>query len=111
MAKQVAVMFVDDISGGKADETVRFGLDGAEYEIDLNRANAKALEEALAPYVDAARKMTRARPGRLARPLRRVATDVEPAAVRAWARANGWDVPNRGRIAAEVVADYKAAGN
>jgi len=69
VAQKIQTVFVDDLDGTEAEGTVRFGLDGAEYEIDLNAAHAEALREALAPYVSAARRAgggTR-RPARAAR--------------------------------------------
>jgi len=50
MAQKITVTLQDDLDGGPADQTVRFGLDGAEYEIDLSASNATAFRERLAPY-------------------------------------------------------------
>ena len=50
MAQKVTVALEDDLDGGPADETVRFGLDGAEYEIDLSNKNAAAFRRQLAPF-------------------------------------------------------------
>ncbi len=57
MAQTVIVKLTDDIDGGDADETVTFALNGQKYEIDLNENNAKALREALAPFIDKARML------------------------------------------------------
>ncbi|MCQ8194054.1 histone-like nucleoid-structuring protein Lsr2 [Streptomyces rugosispiralis] len=97
MAQRVVVTLSDDLEGGEAEETVAFGLDGKLYEIDLNSANASKLRDALAPYVEAGRK--RARSGKT---YRRTAVAPDPAAVRAWARSNGMEVPPRGRIPKKV---------
>ncbi|MGW4080129.1 histone-like nucleoid-structuring protein Lsr2 [Streptomyces asiaticus] len=97
MAQRVVVTLSDDLEGGEAEETVTFGLDGKLYEIDLNSANASKLRDALAPYVEAGRK--RARSGKT---YRRTAIAPDPAAVRAWARSNGMEVPPRGRIPKKV---------
>ncbi|EXU66919.1 MULTISPECIES: histone-like nucleoid-structuring protein Lsr2 [Streptomyces] len=97
MAQRVVVTLSDDLEGGEAEETVTFGLDGKLYEIDLNSANASKLRDALAPYVEAGRK--RARSGKT---YRRTAVAPDPAAVRAWARSNGMEVPPRGRIPKKV---------
>jgi nucleoid-associated protein Lsr2 len=51
VAQKVTTLFVDDLDGSEADGTVRFGLDGTEYEIDLNAEHAQALRDALARYV------------------------------------------------------------
>ncbi|MEU4891956.1 Lsr2 family protein [Streptomyces sp. NPDC044780] len=97
MAQRVVVTLSDDLEGGEAEETVTFGLDGKMYEIDLNSANASKLRDALAPYVEAGRK--RARSGKT---YRRTAVAPDPAAVRAWARSHGMEVPPRGRIPKKV---------
>ncbi|AQA13107.1 Lsr2 family protein [Streptomyces samsunensis] len=97
MAQRVVVTISDDLEGGEAEETVTFGLDGKLYEIDLNSANASKLRDALAPYVDAGRK--RARSGKT---YRHTAVAPDPAAVRAWARSHGMEVPPRGRIPKKV---------
>ena len=62
MAQKIQTVFVDDLDGSEAEGTVRFGLDGSEYEIDLNADHAQALREALAPYVSAARRAGGSRP-------------------------------------------------
>lgn len=107
MAQKVNIVLIDDIDGSEAAETVRFGLDGTAYEIDLSEDNAAALREALAGYVGAARKV-----GRSAGKSRGGAAATAGASakeVRAWAKVNGCDVPDRGRIPAEVSAAYAAA--
>jgi len=109
VAQKIQTVFVDDLDGTEAEGTVRFGLDGSEYEIDLNAAHAKALREALAPYVSAARRAgggTR-RPGRAAR--RAPATGLNTTEVREWAKSQGIDVKDRGRVPAELVVKFKAA--
>ncbi|MGA9746712.1 MAG: Lsr2 family protein, partial [Nocardioides sp.] len=110
---RVHVVLVDDLDGSDADETVTFGLDGVDYEIDLTDAHAAALREAFALYVGHGRrtggrrrKAGAASAGRAATPATGGAT---PAEIRVWARENGWDVPERGRVAAEVREAYEAA--
>lgn len=106
MAQKVNIVLVDDLDGSDATETVSFALDGTTYEIDLNDGNARALREALSGYVGHARKVTGSRRGR------RTSTAAGGASakdVRAWARANGHDVPERGRIPADVRSAYDAA--
>ena len=56
VAQKIQTVFIDDLDGSEAEGTVRFGLDGAEYEIDLNAGHARALRDALARYVQAARR-------------------------------------------------------
>lgn len=107
MAQKVNIVLVDDIDGSDAEETVTFGLDGASYEIDLSDANASALREALAPYVGHARKLGG---GRRAAGGRRSASNGPTAReVREWARENGWELSDRGRVSAEVRQAYDAA--
>lgn len=110
MAQKVHIVLEDDIDGSEADETVSFALDGTAYEIDLNTANAAKLREALAPYIGHGRKVAaggRRGPGR--RPAASSNGGVSPKEVREWARSNGFDVPERGRIPAEVKSAYDAA--
>jgi Lsr2 len=106
MAQKVTVALEDDLDGGPADETVRFGLDGAEYEIDLSRKNATAFRRQLAPFTEHARKAGRAqrrRPGRTASSRERSGD------IRAWAKDQGIAVSDRGRIPASVAEQYEAA--
>jgi len=106
MASRVQVVLIDDIDGGDADATVAFSLEGVDYEIDLSERNAERLRAALAPYVDAGRKVTGGRPRRRSSGG---SGKGRSAKIRAWARDNGIDVNTRGRIPAEVVARYEAA--
>ncbi|MEU3355908.1 Lsr2 family protein [Streptomyces sp. NPDC037389] len=110
MAQKVQVLLVDDLDGGEADETVTFALDGKSYEIDLTTGNADKLREALADYVKAARRTG----GRAsaARGKGRVATAVgspDTAKIRAWAKENGYNVNDRGRVPAEIREAYEKA--
>jgi hypothetical protein len=105
MAQKVHIVLIDDIDETDAEETVTFGLDGKEFAIDLNKKNARSLRDALAPYVAHARPITRG--GR--RGSVKAAGGAAPSEIRAWARENGFDVPERGRVAAEVREAYAAA--
>lgn len=108
MAQKVHIVLVDDIDGSEATETISFGLDGSSYEIDLNEKNAAALREAMAPYVGHARKVGGRRNSR--RTPGSPASDGPSAReIRQWARENGWDVPDRGRVSAEVRQAYADA--
>ena len=109
MAQKVNIVLVDDLDGSEATETVSFGLDGTSYEIDLNDKNAAALRDALATYVGHGRKVGSG--GRRGRRSTTSASTSGPSAkeVREWARANGHDVPDRGRVSAEVRQAYDAA--
>lgn len=107
MAQKIMTSFVDDIDGSAAEGTVRFALDGDEYEIDLNAKHTAALRKALEPYVAAGRRGTVWRQVR--RGGRGASGGVNTTQVREWARAQGIDVKERGRIPAELVVKFQAA--
>ena len=109
MAQKIQVLLVDDLDGGEAEGTVRFGLDGVDYEIDLSAEHAEALRRALAPFVDAARRGPGAGRQQGRGGQRAGASGLDTTEVREWARAQGIEVKDRGRIPAEVVARFKAA--
>jgi serine/threonine-protein kinase RIO1 len=103
----VMVHLEDDITGGEADETLAFTFEGKNYEIDLNKANARKFRNAMKLYVEHARRANTSRSsGR-----RRSSSGVDPKAVRAWARERRIQVPARGRIPAAIIEKYKAAGH
>jgi hypothetical protein len=106
MASKTTIIFEDDLEGGQAEETVRFGLGTAEYEIDLNTQNADWFRSLMAPFVDHARKIGR---NQSARPVRPVADRRHSAEVRAWARDHGVTINERGRIPATVTEQYETA--
>ena len=108
MAQKVHIVLVDDLDGSDATQTVSFGLDGTSYELDLNDKNAAALREALSGYVGHARKVGASRRGR-ARKAAATSGGATPAEIREWARSQGMDVPDRGRVSADVRAAYEAA--
>ena len=109
VAQKIQTLFIDDLDGSAAEGTVRFGLDGTEYEIDLNAEHAQQLREALARYVGAARRVSGnarrpARTGRRPQPGGPNTTEV-----REWAKAQGIDVKDRGRVPAELIVKFRAA--
>ena len=106
MAQKVTVELEDDLDGGPAEQTVRFGVDGAEYEIDLSTKNAAALRRKLAPFIDHARKAGR---GARRRPGRTAASRGRSADIRAWAKDQGIAVSERGRIPASIAEQHEAA--
>jgi hypothetical protein len=106
MAQKITVTLEDDLEGGPADQTVRFGLDGAEYEIDLSTSNATAFRERLAPFTQSARKAGR---GPRSRSGRSAADRERSGDIRAWAKNQGIAVSDRGRIPASVIEQYQAA--
>jgi Lsr2 len=105
VAQRTQVLYVDDIGGSEAEGTIRFGLGGTDYEIDLNKKHADQFAKAIGPYIAAARKVpSQRRSGRGARAPRH-----DLSGVRAWARDQGIKVSDRGRIPADVLARYEAA--
>jgi hypothetical protein len=105
MSRNVSVVITDDLDGSEGADTVRFGLDGVNYEIDLSDSNRSRLEGDLAPYIAAARRPSRDSRRRTSR----ASSSVDRAAVRAWAREAGLNISERGRISAEVIRQYEAA--
>src|SRR5215467_4780316 len=105
MASKVIVTLEDDLDGGPAEETVRFGIGGTEYEIDLSKKNARAFRKQLAPYIEHARRAGRGQ----RRPARAAPGRERAGEIRAWASQQGIAVSGRGRIPASVVAQYEAA--
>jgi hypothetical protein len=110
VAQKTQVTLIDDIDGGAAAETVEFAVDGKAYAIDLSSRNANAFKKLLAPYIEAGRKLSSPKRGR-GKPYRHVPTAVDPAAVRAWAIANDYEISARGRVSAAIIDEYRAAGN
>lgn len=109
MARKVQVSLVDDLDESDADETVSFALDGATYEIDLSEKNAAALRDALATYVAHGRRAGRtASAPRASRGSGRVDRE-QTQAIREWARKNGHQVSDRGRIPSTVLEAYNSA--
>jgi len=108
MARKTVVTLTDDIDGELADETVRFGIDGVYYEIDLRESNARKLREILQPYRSAARRTSPPTRGKASRSRSSAADRARSAEIRAWARRHGLPVSERGRISAALIAAYKA---
>lgn len=115
MAQKVQVILVDDVDGGEADETVTFSLDGVNYEIDLSEGNAESLRDSLGEWIGHARRVGgraggRARSGGRAKASSAAAgAKADLSLVRSWARDNGYQVSDRGRVSSEVLAAYEAA--
>lgn len=114
MAQRQQTILTDDLEGGEspASETVTFALDGVAYEIDLNDDNANRLRGDLATWIGHARKQRGATAGRGRGRARSTASNgsgVDTAAVRAWARENGHQVSDRGRVPGTVIDAYTAA--
>jgi len=116
VAQRTQVFMVDDLDDTPINDgegqTIKFALDGTNFEIDLNNDNAEAMREALSRYVSAGRKVSGSQ-SRTATstPQRANKSDVDPKAVRAWAESNNVELSARGRIPASVIGQFKAAGN
>ncbi len=119
MAQKVQVLLVCDLHDDEVEgtETVAFGLDGSGYEIDLCEEHAAELRDDLASYVGAARRagrsgapaQRRSSSGGGSRPKATSSGGGNVSEVREWARANGFEVSERGRIASNVLEAYEAA--
>lgn len=112
MAQKVEVTLVDDLDGGKADETITFALDGAQFVIDLSEKNATQLREGLAKYIDAARKEKGVRlTGRGGRRAAVALAGPDTSEVRTWAKAQGYEVSERGRVSKDLIVKFQEAHN
>jgi len=106
MAQQITVQLVDDVDGGQADETVEFALDGVSYEIDLSAEHAATLREGLAEFVGSGRRTEK----KMVIPVFRVTrVGADARTIRAWAKANGVQVNDRGRIHQSVIDQFELA--
>lgn len=110
MAQRTVVLLTDDLTGGDADETMTFGLDGKTYEIDLKDKNAEKLRKLLAPYVEAGRKVG-GKPGAGLRGRGSAAKgkNEDTAEIREWAKKNGYEVNDRGRVPGTIRDAYAKA--
>ena len=108
MAQKITTLFIDDINGELAVGTVRFGLDGTEYEIDLNAAHTEELRSALGKYITHARKVggtsSKGKKGKKGK-----GPTLDTTAIRNWARENGYEIKDRGRVPADLVEKYQQA--
>jgi hypothetical protein len=108
MAQKIQTLFIDDIDGGEAEGTVKFALDGTEYEIDLSARHSEELRSALNRYTSHARKVGGTARRSSTRAGRKPSA-VNTVEVRNWARENGYDIKERGRVPADLVTKYQAA--
>jgi hypothetical protein len=109
VAQKVQVLLVDDLDGGEADETVTFALDGKTYEIDLTTANADKLRGLLEPYVKGGRRTGGRASGGRGKARAASSGSQDTAAIRAWAKENGYEVNDRGRVPATIREAYEKA--
>jgi hypothetical protein len=116
MAQKTIVQLIDDLDGTSSDsiETIIFGLDGVVYEIDLSDDNAEALRDNLAEFITSARR-TGGRTKRTTTPLTAGAPNgtgrsrEQTQAIREWARKNGHEIAERGRIPASIIEAFETA--
>lgn len=111
MARETITRLIDDLDGGEAAETVRFGLDGYSYEIDLSTKNANKLRSLLSPYIEHGNRISgrgsAGRRGGATRARGNGTTDRDQnQAIRAWAQRKGYQVAPRGRIKKEIIEEY-----
>lgn len=108
MAQRINVILVDDIDGSEATETIEFAFDGSQYEIDLNDVHAKELREALFPFTANGRRVGRTKKKATAATT---SSNNEASAsdIRDWARGQGMEVTDRGRVPQELRDAYNAA--
>ncbi|WP_133910506.1 histone-like nucleoid-structuring protein Lsr2 [Streptomyces sp. NBC_00582] len=109
MAQKVQVLLVDDLDGGEADETVTFALDGKTYEIDLTTSNADKLRGLLEPYVKGGRRTGGRASGGRGKARAASGSSQDTAQIRAWAKENGFEVNDRGRVPATIREAYEKA--
>lgn len=118
MAQRTQIILIDDIDGGDASETVTFGLDGHDYEIDVNDAHAAEVRKVIGEYTIYARRTSKG--GKKAKKAATLngtpvkngkSVELGPSArlIRDWARSNGVEVPDRGRVPQSVIDAYEAA--
>lgn len=96
MARKVEVSLIDDMDGSVAAETVKFGVDGLHYEVDLSAEHAKELRNSLSAYIKAGRRAT---------PF----SAEDAAEIRSWAQKKGFDVSDRGRLNQDIISAYRKA--
>jgi len=106
VARREVVTVTDDFDGSDNARTVRFGLDGDTYEVDLSPVNEEELRGFLSHYIQVGRRLSTS-----GRPYTTTNTGADSRAVRAWAAAGGITVSPRGRISAEVIDWFHAAGH
>ena len=103
--QQIVQTLVDDIDGSDATTTITFSVAGVDYTIDLNDKNAAKFEKAITPFVAHAQRIG----GRRQRGASISKLPSNAKIVRSWAQANGYAIPDRGRIPSEILAAYEAA--
>ena len=111
MAKQTVVQLVDDVDGKALTDavTIRFGIDGKSYEFDTSSTHAKEFHKIVDKYVEVSRRVSAVGRTKAAVAVGGSRPKEQTAAIRDWARRNGYDVNERGRIPGEIIAAFEAA--
>lgn len=112
MAQQFQVQYIDDLDGsnlGGEANTISFAFDGKEYSIDLSDENAAQFAEVMAPYIESGHRVTGTKAKSARKAAAKPATGVDSKVIREWARENGYEVSDRGRIPVDIVDAYAAA--
>lgn len=110
MAQKVETILIDDLDGSEAQSTVRFAFGGAEYEIDLNATHADELRQKVDPFISAGRRLNgTVRRATRSSTRRGTGNGPSPSEVREWAKSQGIEVKDRGRVPEELVVKFKAA--
>lgn len=108
MAQHFQTRYIDDLDGTDLGETaniISFTFDGKDYSVDLSDENAETFRQAIAPYISAGRRVT----GTRTKTTRARSSGGNTKAVREWARANGYEVSDRGRVPDDIMGAYTAA--
>ena len=111
MAQRVVTLLIDDLTGEESEDVtnVQFSVAGTDFEIDLNDKNHAEFMNALAPYMNNARRIKRSRKGKGGAGRASVSSNEDTARIREWARENGFEVNDRGRVSASIREAYEAA--
>ena len=109
MAKTTITHITDDLDGSKDATEVAFSFNGSDYTIDLSKKNLALMEKALKPYQDAATKVSGRTASRRGKTSRSSSSRRDLAKIREWAREQGIEVSERGRVSSVVIEQYEAA--
>lgn len=101
-------MLIDDIDGSEATERIEFTLGGTSYRLDLNEKHAKEFNDDLDPWLAKAQKLSRFTRSSASSTAEK-SDKEELARIREWAKANGYKVSDRGRIAQTTKDAYYAS--
>lgn len=106
LARVLVERLVDDLDD--VTETLDFSYRGVDYQIDLSARNARTLDKLLAPYLEVSRRSGK-RSATRRRPVVKPPNAPDAKEVRAWAKNQGIEVSDRGRVATDVMNRYREA--